>query len=259
MIEKDNKKLQHEIQENNIVIKDDGQQPHHKIQELEKEIKGLGRFYFYSTLTEQEQHHTMSMRLYEQIVQKLIFLNIKLAMLLKGNESKELTAGIKELQSTTNSAIIEARKLCYEMSPHILYDIGLEAALGELVRKFHTEYGVRCYLDIDGKETPIDEHLQVILYTCIRELLLNLAQNSTAKDLRIDICQNHDFIDVEVEIDDIDIAALSIISGEDLVCTSGLFCIRSIIQYMGGEFTLQCNEGTMIRFRIPKYVGSLLS
>ena len=73
------------------------------------------------------------------------------------------------------------------MSPPILYDLGLEAAVEWLAEQLEEQNAITCEFENDGLPKQISDEIRVVLFTAVRELLVNVVKHANAET-----CESHD-------------------------------------------------------------------
>jgi signal transduction histidine kinase len=74
-----------------------------------------------------------------------------------------------------------SRSLAIDLSPPILHEIGLIAALKWLTDRMKEQHHFTVNLHTDAGAEPRAEELRFLLFDCARELLLNAVKHSGAK------------------------------------------------------------------------------
>src|SRR5439155_13905039 len=90
---------------------------------------------------------------------------------------------IEELQNLLEQAIDESRSLTFELSPPVLYQLGLTAALQWLAEEISRRHGLRVRVQdqLPAKTSEeISTELRVLLFQSVRELLSNVVKHAGA-------------------------------------------------------------------------------
>ncbi len=141
--------------------------------------------------------------------------------------------------------------LVFELSPPLLYDHGLEAALRELIRQTEEEHDITAVFTGDGQSREIDSDVAILLYQSVRELLVNVARHANAGRLAVSLGFIDGEVHVTVEDDGIgfDVGALS--SGRQ-GSGFGLFSIRQRLGSVGGRMVVESDRrGTRVLLAAP--------
>jgi PAS domain S-box-containing protein len=193
-------------------------------------------------MAEERERRRIAVNLHDTIGQILAFSKREIGMAQK-TAPAEISQNLAKVKNQISNAIKQTRDLTFELSPQTLYSFGLEAALEELAEKFSAEHGPNCYLHSDDKYKPMTEQLKVLLYRCVRELLMNIAKHANAKNVHIHIRRTG--TDIEITVGDdgrgFDPATLESAANAKKF---GLASIRERLKRLGGQFSIQSGKGT---------------
>ncbi|MEJ2070786.1 MAG: CHASE3 domain-containing protein, partial [Syntrophobacterales bacterium] len=129
------------------------------------------------TLAEERERRRLAVHLHDQIGQNLALSHIKLEELRTSLEeagSAKLVGEVGYLARLLEQTIKETQSLTFKISPPILYELGLEAALECLADQFSQQHGLLTYFESDLQPKPLDENLKVLLFQAAQELLVNV-------------------------------------------------------------------------------------
>jgi signal transduction histidine kinase len=88
---------------------------------------------------------------------------------------------LRRADTIIGEAIEDCRTLAVELSPPILHDVGLGAALEWLARRMTRLHRFTVNLDIDSQAEPRSAGMRVCLFEALRELLHNSCRHSGCK------------------------------------------------------------------------------
>ena len=94
------------------------------------------------TRVEERERRTIATQLHDQLGAVLSMAKVKLASLRQGVEGTPLAPALEEVHALVGNAVQETRSLTWELSPPILYQLGLEAALEWLGESVEQRHGV---------------------------------------------------------------------------------------------------------------------
>jgi PAS domain S-box-containing protein len=165
-----------------------------------------------------------------------------------------MLSSLKHIKGQVAEAMQQTRCLAMDLSPPTLRMFGLEAALEELAEEFTRKHGLICSTQYPETPLPLGEHIKVLLYRSVHELLVNAVQHANAKHVTIQIESTGNDIHIQVEDDGrgFNVAAL-----KDRYRarneTFGLFSIRQRLTYVGGTFDIdsQSGKGTRVMLQGP--------
>lgn len=203
-------------------------------------------------LTEERERRQIASDLHDSIGQILSFASRELKTLQKSSPA-ELSNSLEQVCSQLDKAIEQARTLSFDLSPSILYDLGFEVAIEDLVDKFSKEKKIRCSFENCGKLKPLADDVKILLYRAVRELLINAAKHSRAGIVKVSLLRSGSDIYVAVEDDGRGFDA-SILNGRmEKVKGFGIFNIRERLNHIGGQFKIESDKekGTKITLTAP--------
>jgi PAS domain S-box-containing protein len=200
-------------------------------------------------LTEERERHTAAMALHDSLGPLLAFSKRELGVLQKDLPSKTADV-LKNISNNISEAIKHTRNLTFDLSPPALYVFGLETATAELAEKFCEDGKLQINFENTADQKPLTDHIKILLYRCVRELLINIAKHAQAKNVRIAFTRDNDNMKIVVKDDGkgFDTSRL-----EGKPKGFGLFSIRERLTHIGGVFDIQSvsNKGTTVTLLAP--------
>jgi CheY-like chemotaxis protein len=157
--------------------------------------------------------------------------------------SKDIKQSASEVAELIDDAIETSRSLTADLSPPILHQGGLFAALEWLARWMHDKHGLDVeLLASEPMESPPEE-LGIFLFQAVRELLFNVIKHAGRKTARVQVTRVNNSIRVTVmdEGAGFDPAQLRAAGGS--VGGFGLFSISERLGLLGGEIILDSSPG----------------
>ena len=197
------------------------------------------------SLSEERERRRIATELHDRIGQSLAFARLKLAGL--SREQKEL----KPVQDLIEQAIVDTRSLTFELSPPVLYELGLVPALEWLTRKIEQEHGVQTRFHDDGQPKPLGENFRIVLFQAVRELLVNVVKHARATHAQVLLRRDGDALRVIIEDDGIGFEVSK--STTEAPRSFGLFNVRERVEYLGGKVKIRSvnNCGTRVTLIAP--------
>ena len=194
-------------------------------------------------LAEERERRCIATDLHDDIGQSLVLSKFKLEALQSSVSDPEIAGSIRYVSNLLEDMISRTRSLTMELSPPILYELGLDAALEWLAEEFAAKYGLNVSFWEDGEERPLSDDLRVFLFRAVRELLTNVAKHARAEASWINVQKHNSSIQISVEDDGLgfDPGAVEEESGPG--DAFGLFSIRERLESMGGQFQIESQPG----------------
>lgn len=211
-----------------------------EIQDYQKKLKSLVS---QLTLTEERERRKIAEFLHDEIGQKLALAMMKLGSLGQSLMAEGYQTATAEIQDLIESIIQDTRMATFELSPPILYELGLEQSLEWLCEQYRGKSPIKFLFCDDGQPKPLDEDVRVILFQAVKELLMNAIKYSQARTVEVAISQQKNQIHVSIEDNGkgFDPAALQTYSLEK--GGFGLFNIRERMEEFGGRLDIESEVG----------------
>jgi PAS domain S-box-containing protein len=192
-------------------------------------------------MIEEQERRKIASDLHDSVGQILAFATRELKYMRKNLPQKTGDA-LLEIAEQLDKAVTQTRTLSFDLSPSILYDIGFEIAVEDMLEKYEKQRKIKCSFSDDEKPKPLTIPLKVLLYRSIRELLMNTAKHAEAQNVKVSLAKDGSNISVSVEDDGKGFDAVELESSEKSK-GFGLFSIRERIEHLGGGFKIDSAKG----------------
>jgi two-component system NarL family sensor kinase len=156
----------------------------------------------------------------------------------------------------------DVRRISTELRPSLLDDLGLLPTLDWLCRKFEQTYrSVRVERSISVKEVEVPEHLKLVIFRIVEELLANVAQHANASHVQVVLMHEASELSLAVHDDGDGFDESLLRHGSHRTRGIGLPSIRKRAWTTGGRVALDSkpNRGALIRvsWKLPARVPTL--
>jgi len=206
------------------------------------------------SLAEARERRDIASDLHDHIGQGLAFIKMNISQL-RGNA---IFCGFEnvldEIMELLDGTIQYTRNLTFEISPPVLYELGLESALDWLAERFSKKHNLKIEIQKSGSINGLREDLQITLFKSAQEILTNAVKHSGANKITITTSGADHNVSIEI-IDNGRGFAPSILS-TDIAANDkfGLFNIRERLDYLGGRLTINStpNKGTSVSLAAPR-------
>ena len=198
-------------------------------------------------LTEERELRQIATALHDQIGQNLALANIRLGALREIDGTGGLSDSIDDIREMVNSAIKNSHTLIFELSPPVLYEFGLEAALSSLAEHFRKEHGLSVDCSDDKQPKLLSKDLSILLFQSVRELLVNVVKHARARRATVALRHNESHIIIQVEDDGVGFDVVGNHAPKGARHGFGLFSIRERIGNLGGSIEIVSNPGSGTR------------
>jgi len=137
------------------------------------------------TAVEVRERRAIARELHENVGQLLAASKMKIAALRIDAANAATGERIGEIEGLVEEALQQTRSLTYQLSPPILYQLGLEAALKWLSENMEKQYGLQVLFSRQGESGVLAEESRAFLFSAIRELLVNVAKHASASQAAV--------------------------------------------------------------------------
>ncbi len=205
------------------------------------------------SLTEQRERRRMAVELHDTIGQQLALSRIRLGTLREALKDPEHSTVLKEVREALDVTIRDTRSLVFELSPPVLYELGLAAALEWLVEEFSRRHSLRITFADDGEPKPLDQDLRDLMFQSARELLVNAIKHSGGNNIRMEMRRREGWVELVVSDNGIGFDPETKVAGDRGRTVFGLFSVRERLAVYGGELSIArgSSGGTDAVLRAP--------
>ena len=209
---------------------------------LRKINRDLNRRYVAALLVEGTDRYRILDEFQNAIVQKLIGMRLMLDVLQKNRYS--LNADLIALRDLIISTIKSAHHLADDIAPHVLLEMGLEASLQELFKKYTRDYCFSyCISTRDTEVRLINEATKLVLYQLIKRLLDGIVHLCRDAVVRVNIRTRNSAIEIIVEDNGIEFDFAEIISNGQSGERSFLLEVVETVRLLGGSVWSEKSQG----------------
>ncbi len=211
--------------------------------ELEKRTAQLRALALELTQTESRERKRLAIILHDHLQQLLVGAKLGAQYARQQVANDEAAASIDNVLGLLDESIKTSRSLTAELSPPILHEVGLVAALQWLARWMQEKHGLS--VDVTARvETPPDpEGVCVILFQCVRELLFNVSKHAGVA--RAEVCVaplGGDLLEITVSDRGVGFDAVEA-TERGSEGGLGLFSIRERVDLLGGSLAIDSAAG----------------
>jgi PAS domain S-box-containing protein len=217
-----------------------------RLQEYQQQLRRLASEI---SLAEEKERRRIASELHDGAIQNLALAKIKLGELEKGLGREKSSATLDEIRELLDLSIHDARSLIFELSPPVLYELGLAAAIEWLGEQFQARYGITCYVTTTQRQAPLTTEIEVVLFQVLRELLVNVVKHANASRVDIVLRGLGDRLSLRVTDDGDGFDAAVVVTGPG--GGFGLFNIRERLQLLGATLEIDSGRGTRVTVTAP--------
>ncbi len=204
----------------------------------------------------EEERTRVAQEIHDELGQMLTALKIDLDLLPKriggadaGPAAALLQKKLAAMSELAHTMIYSVRRICTELRPSVLDDLGLAAAVEWQAREFQRRCGIRCTFTCEPHTIAPDPTCSIVLFRIVQEALTNVARHARATSTSISLREDEDDLVLEIHDDGRGVTEAEVRSPQSL----GLLGIRERARLLGGEveFCGVPGRGTTLRVRIP--------
>jgi two-component system CheB/CheR fusion protein len=202
------------------------------------------------TLAQERERRRIATELHDRVGQSLALAQIKLSTAreaMTGEGRDAVDYAVKLLVQS----IEDTRALTFELCPPVLYELGLDEALGWLVEDVQKRYGMQVALEHDGVHKPLDDAVAWVVFRAVRELLVNIFKHAKTPEAKVSLRARGSDLELEVEDQGVGFDA-TIGAGSPGKAGFGLFSVREQIARLGGtvDVASEPGRGTRVSLRV---------
>jgi PAS domain S-box-containing protein len=211
---------------------------------------------------EERERRRLAEVMHDHLQQILVGARFRLATARLADSDRERDAEFTKLDGTLSEAISVTRSMIVELSPPVLYDEGLMAALRWQAARVGERYGLPVEVDAPDSAEPETEAVKSLLFQAVRELLFNVVKHAKAHSAKLRASRlPNGRIELVVEDDGIGFDVDAAMRGNGFRNSFGIFSIRERLDVLGGSlsFDSSAGRGTRAVLEAPARLGYLSS
>jgi PAS domain S-box-containing protein len=210
----------------------------------------LQQMAFDAALTEERERRRIAADLHDHLGQTLVLAQLKLTAARQSNPDA-MRRALEETLPLLEQSIAETRTLTFDLSPPILYDLGLKEAISWLAEQLERMHGLRIELSVDGVESGLGAEGNAVVYRAVRELLTNVFKHAKHPSARVTLEAKDNTLCVSVEDQGIGFHLTTLQQAESQ--GFGLMNVQEQIKRLGGNVEIQSapNQGTRVTMSLP--------
>lgn len=205
------------------------------------------------TLVEERERRRIATELQDVVSQLLVFCKMKLGELEKTITSPESRRLLEEIRGPVDEIFQDIKSLPHQLSPLILYELRLPAALEWLAACTSHQQAIRIDLEVHRQVKVVNEELRIFLFRAVQELLVNVTKHAKTDKARVSLYRERENLCISVEDRGVGFNPTSLETPSDKNRRFGLFSIRERFRYFGGEFSIRSkpDKGTQVVLTAP--------
>jgi len=198
---------------------------------------------------QEEERKRISRELHDATGQQLMVIRLYLGMLDGGaGYSPELRKKIIETIDVVDQTIEGIRRIIAKLSPLVLEELGLIAAVRKEAKDFTKRTGVRTRVAIAEGVGRLSNQTETAVYRVVQEALHNVAKHAQAKSVTVQMDRKSDMIALTIQDDGVGITQAPVVGR-----SFGLAGMTERVAMLGGTAKVVSakNKGTRIEVKVP--------
>ena len=198
---------------------------------------------------QEEERKRISRELHDETGQALMVIRLYLGMMESGIGAKNTRGKIRETVDVVDRTIEGIRRIIGKLSPLVLQELGLVAAIRKEAKDFQRNTGVKARVLISEDVGRLAPGTEQAIYRVVQEALHNVAKHAHAKSVTVHLIREEQQVQVAVEDDGIGIHAKTNSRDQSF----GLAGIKERIAMLGGisRVISAKGKGTRIEISVP--------
>jgi signal transduction histidine kinase len=224
--------------------------------ELRKSEERLHRLSSDLFSVQENERKRIAFELHDELGQSMAALKLQvgsIARRLGDVAPEELRLVCDEMRSNINQIIENVRRLARDLSPVVLDDLGLQAAIEYLVNNFSKIYNVKIRYQHTDINHLFDEDSQRIIYRILQEALTNIGKHAGAKHVSLVIQEEDRAVRFTVKDDGRGFNVQKTLDNKNADRGMGLEAMSERVRILGGKINLVSRPGidTTVTFTAP--------
>ncbi len=205
--------------------------------------------------SQERERRRISRELHDELGQALTVLKLKLGAMARRlpEDHLELKEDCEGLRQYVDQIIGSVRRLSHDLTPSIVEDLGLSAALGRLAGDLTEHIDIEAKIDVGEVDHLFSLEERINIYRIFQEALTNVVKHAQASRVDILVKELKDTVTLSVE-DDGKGFEVEEIKGKNLSQRGlGLTGMEERIKLLGGKMEIwsEKDKGTRLIFSVP--------
>jgi len=224
------------------------------IEDLAQREEQVRRLAEHMLHVEEIERRRISRELHDEAGQSLLCIRLQIELIEQAlpEEEGESRAKLREARDLTERTILEMRRLIAALSPAVLEQLGLGAALRQLVNRFQRLHPCRVRLQL-SKMGTLPQQLEIIAYRLVQECFNNIGKHAAAPHVNISLASADGRLKLSVEDNGVGFNIQEALAKRESFGLSGM---RERVALLGGSFHVESRtegnkKGTKISIELP--------
>jgi signal transduction histidine kinase len=219
----------------------------------EETIRGLAEHMLH---VEEMERRRISRELHDEAGQSLLCIRLQIELIEQALPEQESESRLKlrEAREMTERTILEMRRLISALSPAVLEQLGLGAALRQLINRFQRLHmNCRVRLQLSKLTAKLPQKIEVIAYRLVQECFNNIGKHAQATSINVSLTTADGTLKLIVEDNGIGFNIPEALAKRE---SFGLAGMNERVTLLGGSFQVEsrtegAKRGTKISIQLP--------
>lgn len=204
-------------------------------------------------LAEERERRRLATEIHDNLSQTLAVARLKVQTLERDGQAQALSEQLQTLDDLLAEAVANTRSITFDLSPPILYQVGLAAAIEWLGERTQTRHGIEFHFHDDGHDKPVTDDVRTTVFQAVREVFANLIKHAQAKNVWVEVLASSGTLMVQVKDDGVGFVQEEAQWTAHKPSGFGLFNIRERLDYVCGFVSIKSapGQGTTVTIMAP--------
>jgi signal transduction histidine kinase len=204
-----------------------------------------------------EERRRISRDLHDETGQALMALRLYLEMGLREAERPQARLWMKRGLDLVDTSVAELRRILAQLSPLLLDELGLEAALRLELRRLKSQNGWRARFRFAPPPQRLERGLEILVYRVVLEGMRNIARHARARNVALSVAARDGQLLIQLTDDGVGLPAEGPARPRATAPTHfGLAGMRERVRLAGGHLELGSARGRGLRLSISIPLGT---
>jgi signal transduction histidine kinase len=237
-----------------------GAQKTRLLEEIAQREERLSKLAIRMLMVEENERRRISRELHDDAGQSLVVIRLQMELIEQSlPENTEARERLAEARDLTEKTILDLRRLIADLSPAVLEQLGLGAAVRQMANRFRARYPSDVRVDV-GHLPQLDPNFQLVIYRLAQECLNNISQHSKASTVNISVSVADNVLGLQIEDNGTGFDVEQALERKE---SFGLTGMRERVDVLGGNFSVSSTRkqgqvlggrkrtGTVVRIELP--------
>jgi len=199
---------------------------------------------------EERERRRISRELHDEAGQLLPYARLQLEMADRDRDVAPATrARLADAKDAIGRSVIEIRRVLSDLSPAVLEQLGLEAAVRQLLSRLRQMHGISTRLDAEGLKS-LPEKTAILAYRLVQECCNNAGRHSSASHLNVSLVAADGRLKMRIQDDGTGFRVAEALAKPG---SYGLAGMRERVALADGKFEVSSTQdrGTRVSVAIP--------